>query len=178
MQRRGHGCQARPTSSSITPSMRSGRQCDTDFNYVSSAILPRCSSKGLCAGEGLRCLRRAARLRGSSVGAVRRELLRLRYIEKLPHRPAEFPATTADWGLHANGKLADNTVSYAVSVINGNGYRNTTRSKSVDVEGRIGLLPHPGGNDRRRLLPRQARPADRDEDYISGRFWLVTRLRN
>lgn len=49
--------------------------------------------------------------------------------------------TTDDWGLHASGELADKTVNYQLSVVNGNGFKNTTRSKTVDVEGRIGYAP-------------------------------------
>jgi predicted porin len=40
--------------------------------------------------------------------------------------------------VHVLGKVADGKVNYQVSVINGNGYKNPTRSKSVDVEGRVG----------------------------------------
>lgn len=51
--------------------------------------------------------------------------------------------TTDDWGLHAEGVLADKAVNYQLSVVNGNGFRNTTRSKAVDVEGRVGYAPIP-----------------------------------
>ena len=44
--------------------------------------------------------------------------------------------TSADWGVHVGGKLND-VLSYQVSVVNGNGYRDTTRSKTMDVEGRL-----------------------------------------
>ncbi|WP_293458359.1 hypothetical protein [Phenylobacterium sp.] len=43
--------------------------------------------------------------------------------------------TSADWGVHAFGKLG--MVDYAVSAINGAGYKSPTRSKSVDFEGRL-----------------------------------------
>ncbi|HEX6858595.1 MAG TPA: porin [Caulobacteraceae bacterium] len=43
--------------------------------------------------------------------------------------------TSADWGVHASGKVG--MVSYAAAVINGNGYKNPTRSGSVDFEGRV-----------------------------------------
>ncbi|HEY3520995.1 MAG TPA: porin [Rhodanobacteraceae bacterium] len=50
--------------------------------------------------------------------------------------------TSADWGVHA---LGDNGVfDYAASVVNGGGYKNPTRSNSVDFEGRVGLTPIPG----------------------------------
>jgi len=44
--------------------------------------------------------------------------------------------TSADWGVHVAGKLND-VFSYQVSAINGNGYRDTARSKTMDFEGRL-----------------------------------------
>jgi len=58
-----------------------------------------------------------------------------RYVENTLADRAKF-GTSADWGLHAVGKLNDN-FSYAVSAVNGNGYKNPTRSKSLDIEGRL-----------------------------------------
>ena len=52
--------------------------------------------------------------------------------------------TAADWGLHGGGDLDEQRVSYAVSVINGNGYKNPTRSKSMDVEARLAVTPIDG----------------------------------
>jgi hypothetical protein len=53
--------------------------------------------------------------------------------------------TSADWGLHLGGDLGANKVaSYAVSVVNGNGYKNPSRSKGVDFEGRVGFVPFEG----------------------------------
>ena len=43
--------------------------------------------------------------------------------------------TSADWGAHALGKVG--VFNYAVSVVNGAGYKNPTRSKGMDVEGRV-----------------------------------------
>lgn len=49
---------------------------------------------------------------------------------------------SADWGVHLGGDVgAGKSVNYAVSVVNGNGYKNPGRSKSVDVEGRVGFVP-------------------------------------
>ena len=60
-----------------------------------------------------------------------------RYIEKTTTDRLGF-AQTADWGLNATGKLGpDGIVGYSVSVVNGGGYKNPTRTKSPDVEGRI-----------------------------------------
>lgn len=52
--------------------------------------------------------------------------------------------TSADWGLHGGGALDDQRVSYAVSVVNGNGFKNPTRSKSMDVEARVAVSPLDG----------------------------------
>ncbi len=58
-----------------------------------------------------------------------------RYVENTVADRTKF-GTSADWGLHFLGKLNDN-FSYQVSVINGNGYKNPTRTKTMDVEGRL-----------------------------------------
>ena len=58
-----------------------------------------------------------------------------RYLEKTVSDRTSF-GTSSDWGLHALGKLGDN-FSYQVSAVNGNGYKNPTRAKSMDIEGRF-----------------------------------------
>ncbi len=50
---------------------------------------------------------------------------------------------SADWGLHLGGDVADE-LNYAVSVVNGGGYKNPTRTNDVDVEGRVGYAPIDG----------------------------------
>ncbi|MGN6090888.1 MAG: porin [Luteibacter jiangsuensis] len=51
-------------------------------------------------------------------------------------------ANSSDWGLHALGATTgDNSINYQLSVVNGRGYRNLSRSKSVDAEGRFGYSP-------------------------------------
>ncbi len=45
--------------------------------------------------------------------------------------------TSADWGVHVGGSLFNNVVSYQVSAIDGNGYRNPQLGQHVDVEGRL-----------------------------------------
>jgi hypothetical protein len=72
-----------------------------------------------------------------------------RYLEQVVIDRTGF-GTSADWGLHALGTFAGGHVNYAVSVIDGAGYRNPLRSKSVDVEGRVsvnynGLIAAVGG---------------------------------
>lgn len=49
---------------------------------------------------------------------------------------------SADWGLNLNG--ANNLVSYSISALNGNGFKNPTRSKTVDWEGRLAVTPVDG----------------------------------
>lgn len=51
---------------------------------------------------------------------------------------------TADWGVNANGKVADGIVNYSVSALNGRGYKDTTRSKGMDFEGRVAVMPVKG----------------------------------
>lgn len=51
-------------------------------------------------------------------------------------------ANSADWGLHLGGDIgAGKSLNYAVSVVNGGGYKNPSRSKDVDVEARVGFVP-------------------------------------
>jgi len=57
-----------------------------------------------------------------------------RWIEKTTTDRLGF-ANTADWGLHATGSFGDTGVNYALSAVNGNGYKNPSRSKDVDFEG-------------------------------------------
>lgn len=52
--------------------------------------------------------------------------------------------TSADWGLHASGKVLGDRVNYAASIVNGNGYKNPTRSQSMDFEGRVAFVPVTG----------------------------------
>jgi hypothetical protein len=52
--------------------------------------------------------------------------------------------TSADWGVHAGGKAVDGMFSYAASVINGAGYKNPTRSNSMDFEARLAAMPVTG----------------------------------
>lgn len=52
---------------------------------------------------------------------------------------------SADWGLHLGGKLGDGGMfDYAVSAVNGAGYKNPSRSQNVDIEGRVGYSPIDG----------------------------------
>jgi hypothetical protein len=60
-----------------------------------------------------------------------------RYVENVMIDRTKF-GTSADWGLHANGKLGDGTFQYAVSVVNGAGYKHPgVHSNTIDFEGRL-----------------------------------------
>jgi hypothetical protein len=61
-----------------------------------------------------------------------------RYVEKLALDRLGL-GTTSDWGLNINGKSG--VFDYSASVVNGGGYKNPTRTKDVDFEGRIGVKP-------------------------------------
>ena len=50
--------------------------------------------------------------------------------------------TSTDWGVHAGGTFANGMVSYAVSAINGAGYKTLSRSSdTLDLEGRFSVSP-------------------------------------
>ncbi|HEY0510473.1 MAG TPA: carbohydrate porin [Thermoanaerobaculia bacterium] len=65
----------------------------------------------------------------------------MRYIEQVITDRLSF-GTSAEWGFHVLGNSP--LFNYAVTVGNGRGYSNPTRSKSVDFEGRLGVTPLPG----------------------------------
>jgi hypothetical protein len=68
-----------------------------------------------------------------------------RYVEKVLIDRLGF-GTSADWGAHIGGKAMDGMLNYALSAVNGNGYKNPTRSKGLDFEGRVGVMPVQGLN--------------------------------
>jgi hypothetical protein len=68
------------------------------------------------------------------------EVYGYRYIENVLVDRLKF-GTSADWGVHVGGKLAGGKLSYALSTIEGNGYKNPTRSKTLDWEGRVSFKP-------------------------------------
>jgi hypothetical protein len=45
--------------------------------------------------------------------------------------------TSSDWGVHAFGALPGGVFSYAVAALNGGGHKNPSRSKRMDLEGRV-----------------------------------------
>jgi hypothetical protein len=71
------------------------------------------------------------------------DLYGYRFVENVMVDRLKF-GTSADWGVHVGGKVAEGRFSYAASVINGAGYKNPTRSNSVDFEGRLAFQPVKG----------------------------------
>jgi len=63
-----------------------------------------------------------------------------RFIEKTQTDRLGY-ANTADWGLNASGKLGGGLFTYSASILNGGGFKNPSRSKYVDYEGRVGVSP-------------------------------------
>jgi Phosphate-selective porin O and P len=50
--------------------------------------------------------------------------------------------TSSDWGVHAFGTFGHGLVNYAVSAINGAGYKTLSRSSNtIDLEGRVSINP-------------------------------------
>lgn len=67
-----------------------------------------------------------------------------RYVENTLTDRLKY-ANSADWGINMSGDLGDSKyVNYSVSAVNGNGYKNPSRSNSVDFEGRVGFVPFKG----------------------------------
>jgi hypothetical protein len=64
-----------------------------------------------------------------------------RYVEPTTTDRLKY-GNSADWGLHLGGDIgAGKSLNYAVSVVNGRGYKNPGRSKGVDIEARVGFEP-------------------------------------
>jgi hypothetical protein len=66
-----------------------------------------------------------------------------RFVEKTLLDRLKF-GSTVDWGVHGFGHAAGGGVNYAASLVNGGGFRNPSRSKAMDVEGRVGFVPVDG----------------------------------
>lgn len=63
-----------------------------------------------------------------------------RYIDKTTTDRLGF-ANTADWGVNASGVYGANLLNYSISIVNGAGYKNPSRTKDVDFEGRVAANP-------------------------------------
>lgn len=65
-----------------------------------------------------------------------------RYVENVITDRTKF-GTSADWGVHLQGKFADGLLNYALSVVNGSGFKKpglgfgTNRTQQMDFEGRV-----------------------------------------
>lgn len=68
------------------------------------------------------------------------DLYGFRYVENVLIDRIKL-GTSADWGLHLSGKLADGLATYAVSAVNGRGYGDPTRTQAPTVEGRVSVSP-------------------------------------
>ena len=66
-----------------------------------------------------------------------------RYIENTLTDRLHY-ANSADWGVHMLGTAGGGMFNYAVSAVNGGGYKNPSRNKDVDVEARVGFQPVEG----------------------------------
>lgn len=117
----------------------------TDFNYVShdgetNLFVKKAYVQGRFSD--------AAVLRVGSAGTpwigLVEDYYGYRYVEKSLIDRVGF-GSSADWGVHLGGELGGTgRFNYAVSVVNGAGYKHAERSKGTDVAARIGYQPVPG----------------------------------
>jgi hypothetical protein len=113
----------------------------TDFNYVSSDSQTNVFVKKAYA-QGKFSDAAVLRIGSADMPWIpfAEKFYGFRYVENTLTDRLKY-GNSADWGLHLGGDLGGKTVSYAVSVVNGNGYKNPGRSKGVDVEARVGFVP-------------------------------------
>lgn len=64
----------------------------------------------------------------------------MRYVENTVTDRLKY-GNSSDWGVHGFGNLGTD-FNYALSVVTGAGYKNPTRSKGMDVEGRVAYTPN------------------------------------
>ena len=67
------------------------------------------------------------------------DLYGFRFVENTLIDRLKF-GTSTDWGVHGFGKVADGKFSYASSVVTGGGFKNPTRTNSMDLEVRLGFM--------------------------------------
>ena len=65
-----------------------------------------------------------------------------RYLEQEILDRLKF-GTSTDWGLNVSGKTGG-MFNYSVALVNGGGYKNPTRTRTMDVEGRAAFTPIDG----------------------------------
>jgi hypothetical protein len=116
----------------------------TDFNYVSNDGETQIYVKKAYAQAKVSDLL-IGRLGASDTPWVPfvEDIYRYRYLELEITDRLKF-GTSSDWGLSASGKTMGGGLNYAFSVLNGGGYKNPTRSSTMDAEGRIGWAPTEG----------------------------------
>ena len=82
--------------------------------------------------------------------------------------------TSSDWGLHVFGTFNNSMFNYAVSAVNGGGYKNPSRSKGVDLEARVGVTPIEGLNiavgGYHGKLGKEAYPANTPAEHSANRL--------
>jgi hypothetical protein len=64
----------------------------------------------------------------------------MRYVENVLIDRVGF-GTSADWGLHLGGEVKKGLLAYQVSVVNGRGYGDPSRSQSPTLEARVSSQP-------------------------------------
>ena len=64
-----------------------------------------------------------------------------RWVEKGVADRLGLSDSSADWGVNASGTFANNLLSYSASVTDGGGFKNPTRTKYPDFEGRLTAKP-------------------------------------
>ena len=69
------------------------------------------------------------------------DLYGYRYIDKVMIDQNKF-GNSSDWGVNAHGDLGKGLFDYSVSVVDGAGYKNPTRSQQMDVEARANFNWH------------------------------------
>lgn len=117
----------------------------TDFNYVrNDGETNLYVKKAYVEGH----FSDAAVLRIGSAGTpwigLSEDYYGFRYVEKVLVDRLGY-GSSADWGVHLGGDLgAGQQLNYAVSVVNGAGYKHATRGKGMDVAARIGYVPIDG----------------------------------
>lgn len=115
----------------------------TDFNYVSNDSETQVYIKKLYVQAKLSD---AFVVRAGSADLpwvpLVEDLYGFRYLENVMVDRLKF-GTSTDWGLNVSGKTGG-MFNYAVALVNGGGYKNPTRSKQMDVEGRIAVTPLDG----------------------------------
>jgi hypothetical protein len=141
-------CTNSTTGASVKPTGTASNTCPTG-SYVSSVTTTSVNTAGSSNEVYLKYLYLTAKINDAftvHVGSYATPWIAYvdgitgqRYIDKSINDRLGF--NTADWGANASGSFAGNLLGYSVSVVNGSGYKNPSRSKKVDFEARITSKP-------------------------------------